>query len=134
MMFRNSLRYTAVLITLLFNVYFISGQDPCIYGNNDYITLEPGYLNILISAPHGGLLSPSYMPDNANVPSDGIYTKEVAILVRDELSKYFVDCEKTNARPFLIYNNLHRFLIVLLSSKIRFSKNFSFKIKSGPRC
>ena len=109
MMLQNCLRVKIVFITLLFNGYFINGQDLCIYGNNDYIVLEPGFLNILISAPHGGRLTPGYMPDNNNTSSNGMHTKDVAILVRDELSNYFIECEKTNARPFLIYNNLHRF-------------------------
>jgi len=109
----RSLKIKTVFFIFAINHYLINGQGTCVTGNNGYVTLEPGQLNILISAPHGGNLTPEYMLDYYNTSSNGIYTKEVAILVRDELSQYFSDCEKINARPFLIYNDLHRFLQIL---------------------
>lgn len=101
------------LTTLVLCFNFIIAQNEFIQGHKSYITLLTGNVNILISAPHGGSLSTLDMMSNVleNSTKNDLNTKKVAILVREELSALFRECNDTKSVPFLIYNNLLRFVV-----------------------
>jgi hypothetical protein len=87
-----------------------------INGLNNYTSLSLGNLNILISAPHGGNFRPESIADrteddHGNLKGDK-NTKEIAFILRDELSLLFLNNSSIDAKPFLLYNNLSRFQIV----------------------
>lgn len=102
------------MLTLVACVLASNGntQDSVIEGHRGYTTMHLGNINILISAPHGGTVAPDDMPDNFNSTSEGdSSTRLVAELVRQELSQLFGSCnDNSQALPFLIINNLARYL------------------------
>lgn len=87
-------------------------QETIIEGHRGYTSMHLGNINILISVPHGGTVAPDDMPDNFNSSSEGdSSTRLVAKLVRQELSQLFGSCnDNSQALPFLIINNLARYL------------------------
>ncbi len=75
------------------------------FGTNNYIEYFAGNAPIIISAPHGGYLQPSYMPDrncdNCAYVSDA-YTQELTRLIQQKFYK------KTGCYLHIIYNLVHR--------------------------
>lgn len=77
-----------------------------------YTEIDLGNLNILISVPHDGPLKPPGIQDrekdqNGNFKND-LNTRKIAKILRDELTALFLNHTRTQAMPFVIYNNLHR--------------------------
>ena len=95
---------------------------------NGYNTLEVGNLNILITAPHMGSMTPANIMDRKNVSADGITpveldndmnSKNIAKTIRDELMRLFKLNKNIDARPYFLYTNLKRyFFFHFYSSKI----------------
>ena len=89
------------------------------YGTNKYIQYIPGGINtkLIISAPHGGNISPKYIPNRqenlkknrfegistVSTKAD-VYTKQAAILLRDEL----LMISSKDKAPHLVICDLHR--------------------------
>lgn len=72
-------------------------------GRRDYAEYRPGTLPLVISAPHGGTLQPTEIPDRtAGVTARDRNTAELAIAVADALES------RLGQRPHLILSRLHR--------------------------
>ena len=94
-------------------------------GLNQYVSYMPGDYPLIISAPHGGFMKPSSIPDRHNgcfedsecvynhqcetqsnqCPANTLkdtYTREIAVALRDQVKSL------TGEQPHLIINNLHR--------------------------
>ena len=73
------------------------------YGRNRYTEYIPGELPVILSAPHGGLLRPSEMPDRrAGVHLNDLNSRELTLAMRDALLNL------TGRAPHVIINHLHR--------------------------
>lgn len=82
---------------------YISGQT--YYGVNQYIEYRPGTLPIIITAPHGGYLQPSEIPDRncaECVTVMDAFTEELSREIADAIE------QRMGCRPHLIINRLHR--------------------------
>ena len=84
-------------------------------GYKNYTQLEIGNLNILLSVPHDGYLRPDEISNRTtdalgNLLND-MNTRKIAQIIRDELMILFLVKNGVNARPYVIYNNLHRLMI-----------------------
>ena len=97
-------------------ISYTQGDDSksTIYGTKNYTIFQPGTLNIIITAPHGGYQAPT---DITNRTSDSLgnlkgdyNTKKLAISLRDELAKLFQENENIEATPFLVYSDLIRYI------------------------
>jgi len=97
----------------------ISSTSDIRYGTDKYIQYIPGGIDskIIISVPHGGNLNPKCIPcrqeNFKNNHFDGVnkictktdlYTKEISVLLRDELVKI----SSEDKAPHLVICNLHR--------------------------
>ena len=73
------------------------------YGRNKYIEFHPGSLPIIISAPHGGNIIPSEIPDRTygTMVTDS-NTKELTLAIKNA---FLLKIGKT---PYVIINNLKR--------------------------
>lgn len=94
---------------LLFCAASLSAQDyppgQSYFGANNYIEYIPGNLPLILTAPHGGSLTPASIPDR---DCDGCsYLKDT---YTQELARRVADAFETNTgcRPHLIINRLHR--------------------------
>jgi hypothetical protein len=83
-----------------------------LFGHKNYIELELGNVNILLSVPHDGPLRPVDMPDRTHDPYGNVLrdsnTRHFAQVVRDELVLLLSSHYGFAVRLFVIYNNLHR--------------------------
>jgi hypothetical protein len=82
---------------------FVPGQS-C-FGENNYIEYVAGNLPLILSAPHGGLLSPAAIPDrtcNGCSTVNDFNTQELARALSVALH------ERTGCYPHLVINRLHR--------------------------
>jgi Secretion system C-terminal sorting domain len=98
--------FTSVLLLFVFT--FLSAQyitGTTYYGTNQYVEYRAGALPIIISAPHGGSLEPTNIPDRTcaacTVVRD-LNTKELAIAIHTAITNTF------GCPPHLIISNLHR--------------------------
>lgn len=82
---------------------YVPGQT--YYGANQYIEYKPGILPIIITAPHGGYLQPSEIPDRNC--ADCVTVMDA---FTEELSREMADAiaQRMGCRPHLIINRLHR--------------------------
>ena len=73
------------------------------FGRNKYIEFHPGSLPIIISAPHGGNLIPSEIPDRTygTMVTDS-NTKELTLAIKNAF------LSKLGKTPYVIINNLKR--------------------------
>jgi hypothetical protein len=82
-----------------------------ITGYKGYTEMELGNINLLISVPHDGQLYPvdiqNRTADELNNLKGDFNTRKVAQKLRDELVALFASVGQS-ARPFMVYNNLHR--------------------------
>ena len=82
---------------------YIPGQ---IYlDSTNYVAYHAGNLPIILSAPHGGNLEPSFIPDrdcNGCVTINDAYTKSITESIKEEIY------ELTGCYPHVIVNLLHR--------------------------
>ena len=73
------------------------------YGRNNYVEYYPGDLALVFTAPHGGSLTPSEIPDRTyGTTVTDLYTKETTISIRDAVF------EATGKYPHIIISNLKR--------------------------
>jgi len=73
------------------------------YGRNEYTRYLPGTLPLVVSAPHGGFLEPSEIPDRTyGTTVTDRNTVELALAVRDAVE------ELTGAYPHVILSRLDR--------------------------
>jgi hypothetical protein len=82
----------------------------CLYGFKGYTQLELGNINLLISVPHDGYIRPGDIKNRteSNIVTD-YNTRKFANILKDELSLLFKNKRGIQqAKPFIIYNNLHR--------------------------
>ena len=95
-----------LLIFLSLAIGLLHGQntiDSVIYGRNHYVAYFPGDLPLIISAPHGGSLIPSEIPDRTygtTVTDD--FTLETALAIREAVHEY------TGRYPHVIVSYLKR--------------------------
>ncbi len=74
-----------------------------LFGKNDYVEYVVGDAPVILSAPHGGSLTPAEIPDRTG----GTQVRDTATeeLARSIAAQYFVT---TGRRPHLIISRLHR--------------------------
>jgi len=77
-------------------------------GHKDYTGIFLGNFNILITAPHGGILLPDDIQIRAETTSGDSNTYKLAIELRNQLSSIFKSNGFTNNVPYLVYNKIHR--------------------------
>ncbi len=98
---------TALLFSvLLFKVFcqtYTPGQS--YFGTNGYVEYMAGNLPIILTAPHGGLLSPVSIPDR-----DCVGCTTVNDFNTQELARAFAEAihVRTGCWPHIIFNKLHR--------------------------
>jgi hypothetical protein len=115
--FFKKIAFTLSLVTLLAMDYSSSLELPLniINGYKNYTQLEVGNLNILLSVPHDGYLRPDDINNRTNDALGNLLndlnTRKIAQIIRDELMILFLVRNGINARPYIIYNNLHRYFI-----------------------
>ncbi len=96
-----SLLLSVILIGMAFPQQYIPGQT--YYGRNNYVVYYAGDLAIIFSAPHGGSLTPSEIPDRTyGTTVTDSYTKETALAIRDAIF------DSTGHYPHIIISNLKR--------------------------
>lgn len=92
-----------LLLSFQSSAQFVPGTD--YYGTNNYVEYHAGNLPIIISAPHGGYLSPSSIPDRSCTGCvtgrDG-QTEELAYLIDSAVRIVF------GGYPHIIINKLSR--------------------------
>lgn len=80
---------------------YVTGQT--YFGRNNYVEYRAGDLPLILTAPHGGLLTPSEIPDRTYGTTDlDTNTRELAIACSDEIFA------RTGRRPHLILCHLRR--------------------------
>ena len=77
-------------------------------GLKNYTGITLGNINILISAPHGGILSPSDIGNRTEGTLGDTNTLQLATELRDQLARLFMSKNADHYLPFLVYNNLYR--------------------------
>ena len=98
---------TALLFPFLFFKTSAQTYTPgqSYFGTNGYVEYLAGNLPIIITAPHGGLLSPSSIPDR-----DCVGCTTINDFNTQELARAFAEAvhERTGCWPHIIFNKLHR--------------------------
>ena len=82
-------------------------------GFKNYTATEIGNINIIITAAHGGYLKPDNIADRIDILGNikGDYNSlQLANVIRNELERLFMENDGINAKPFLVFNNLHRYI------------------------
>ncbi len=95
--------FLLILPYFLFSQEYITGKT--YFGENNYIEYQAGNLPIIISAPHGGYLTPDSIPDRdctGCVYVQDAYTQE---LIRQISNAIY---ERIGCYPHIIINLLHR--------------------------
>ena len=77
---------TLLLISSIFAQEYIPGE--IYYGRNNYIEYHAGEVPLIFSAPHGGNLTPSEIPDRTSgtLVTDS-YTKETTIAIKQAIGE-----------------------------------------------
>ncbi len=102
----STLRTVMILLNSLFTVVllaqtYIPGE--VYYGRNNYVEYYPGNLGLIFSAPHGGSLTPSEIPDRTyGTTVTDSYTKQTTLAIRDAVFA------ATGGYPHIIISNLKR--------------------------
>ena len=101
-----------VLVAIIVSYEHHIATQSVLNGYKNYTRLSLGNINIIISAPHGGSLTPV---DIANRTEDALgnlvddmNSKEIAKVIRSELNSLFQRANLSNSMPFMIENNLRR--------------------------
>jgi hypothetical protein len=81
-----------------------------IYGYKNYTVLEVGNINLLLSIPHDGNLKPSNIRDRTVDTVIDYNTQNFGKAIRDELIYLFKTKKNVDARPYVVYTNLHRYI------------------------
>lgn len=96
-----------ILLVTVVLIGLASSQS--IFGTNQYIELEPGNINILLTVPHNGHLSPENLPNRTQESPVDSNTRKIAEVFRDELSSILSPKLGYTVKPFIVYNNLRRY-------------------------
>ncbi len=93
----------SVLIFRVFGQSYTPGVS--YFGTNGYVEYLAGNLPIIVTAPHGGLLSPASIPDR-----DCAACSTVNDFNTQELARAFAEAihARTGCWPHVIFNKLHR--------------------------
>lgn len=91
-------------------------------GHNEYTGIVLGDMNILISAPHGGLLKPDNIEDRTATNYGDYNTLKFAHELRKKIENKFQAAGLTKHSPFLVYNELHRYFanLIIFFSNLKF--------------
>jgi len=92
-----------LFVPSIFGQTFTPGQS--YFGANNYIEYKAGNLPILLSAPHGGLLTPSSIPDrncSGCTTVNDYNTQELARALYDAIYA------RSGCYPYMVINRLHR--------------------------
>lgn len=87
----------------VFSQTYIPGET--YFGENEYIEFKAGNLPIIISAPHGGGLEPTEIPDRNCIGCVYVRDSRTQELVRQMSDAIF---EEFGCYPYIIINRLHR--------------------------
>jgi N-formylglutamate amidohydrolase len=72
-------------------------------GRESYVEYHPGTLPLVLTAPHGGYMEPSEIPDRAwGTTAQDRNTRELTLAIREALFA------RTGAYPHVVLSNLHR--------------------------
>ena len=113
----NFLKKLALMLSLIkmFKTGYTNSLElpvKIIDGYKNYTQLEIGNINLLISIPHEGYLRPEEINNRTNDALGNLLndlnTRKIGQIIRDELMILFLANKGINARPYVIYNNLHR--------------------------
>lgn len=80
-------------------------------GHKNYTTIMLGNINILISAPHGGDLRPNDIENRSETTLGDYNTFQLATEIKNNLANLFGSNSSKNYLPFLVFNNLHRYVL-----------------------
>lgn len=100
-----------VLVHLLSAQPYVAGQS--YFGANNYIEYRAGNLPIILTAPHGGSLTPGGIPDRANGTYNGVTYTDV-VTTNDANTVELTEAialeifNRTGRRPHVILNRLRR--------------------------
>jgi hypothetical protein len=108
----------SVILALQISSSTSQSAGTLIYGYKNYTVLEVGNINLLLSIPHDGNLKPTNIRDRTVDTVIDYNTQNFGKAVRDELIYLFKTVKNMDARPFVVYTNLHRFFELFYSSKI----------------
>jgi N-formylglutamate amidohydrolase len=102
------MKYLPLLLLLVFRTLgmaqtYTPGQS--YFGSNDYIEYIPGNLPIVVTAPHGGYLTPDTIPDRDCTGCSYARDVNTQELVRALSVRLY---ERTGCYPHTIINRLHR--------------------------
>jgi hypothetical protein len=90
---------------LSFSLFCIQLQAQVIYGTNNYTQYHVGTLPIIISAPHGGLVTPAGIPDRTcGSPTYDLDSKTIELARQMDTALFNL----TGCHPHLIICNLRR--------------------------
>ena len=109
------IRFTSVLVLVAIIVSYehIAAQN-VLNGYKNYTQLSLGNINIILSAPHGGNLTPvniaNRTEDALGNLVDDMNSKEIAKVIRRELNSLFQRANVSNSMPFMIENKLRRLI------------------------
>lgn len=103
---KNKLTFLVFLIIFscpIFSQTYTPGET--YFGENEYIEFKAGNLPIIISAPHGGGLEPTEIPDRDCTGCVYVRDSRTQELVRQMSDAIF---EEFGCYPYIIINRLHR--------------------------
>ena len=102
----SKINFTKKLYFLLgLSFLCIQGQAQVIYGTNNYTQYHVGSLPIIISVPHGGLVTPADIPDRTcNSPTNDLDSKTIELARQIDTALFNL----TGCHPHLIICNLRR--------------------------
>lgn len=99
--------FTALIFSFIYFKTLAQTYTPgqSYFGTNGYVEYLAGNLPIIVTAPHGGLLSPASIPDR-----DCAGCTTVNDFNTQELARAFAEAvhERTGCWPHIIFNKLHR--------------------------
>ncbi len=97
-------------ITVFFLIGFLSVNycEIQLKGLKNFTGIYLGNLNLIITAPHGGLLKPDNIQSRTEGNLGDTNTLQLSIELKNELASIFKANGYQNNKPFLVYNELHR--------------------------
>jgi hypothetical protein len=101
----RALLFLAILASCQWSVAQSYVPGVAYFGNNNYVEYVAGNLPIILSAPHGGLLSPAALPDRDCSGCSTVNDFNTQELARAVASALYA---RTGCWPHLVVNRLHR--------------------------
>jgi hypothetical protein len=106
----------AIFLVLSISTSLGTASVVTISSSNGYSSVDLGTINIILTVPHDGTVKPAGWPDRTdelgNILRD-VSTRNFTQVVSDELAMLFLNKTKYAYRPFVVYNNIHRYDIYL---------------------